>query len=198
MGLPQFLEDDSTRRHTYREYLTWPEEVRVELIEGEVFDMSPAPNRSHQRLSMELSLIIANLLKGAPCEVYAAPFDVRLPEAGEAADQASTVVQPDISVICDPTRLDDAGCVGAPDLVIEILSPWTAAKDQVRKRRLYERHGVREYWLVHPTDRTVRIYRLGADGLFGKDEVFDATMAIHSAVLTDLVVDVGALFAVLG
>jgi Uma2 family endonuclease len=99
-----------------------------------------------------------------------APFDVRLPEADEADDAIDTVVQPDIAVVCDPAKLDAAGCRGAPDWICEVLSPLTAAKDQIEKRALYERHRVREYWLVHPTDRNLTIYRLGDDG-YGKPDV---------------------------
>jgi len=196
MALPQA----QTGGYTYADYLQWPEGERWELIDGVAWDMSPAPRRSHQKILGLLFWLIADRTDDSPCETYVAPFDVRLPDhpEGGADESVSTVVQPDISVFCDSARLDDRGALGAPTLVVEILSPSTSYKDQTDKLALYERHGVREYWLVHPTDRTVRIYRLGADGLFGKDEVFDATMAIRSAVLTDLVVDVGALFAVLG
>lgn len=176
-------EPERAEHYRYTDYASWPEDARCELIEGEVFDMSTAPNRYHQGLLMELSAQLHDHLRTRPCVVYPAPFDVRLPEPGESPGESSTVVQPDISVICDQEKLDDAGCIGAPDLLIEIVSPSTAAKDQLRKRRLYERHGVREFWIVHPTDRLIRVYRLGSDAVFGADEVYDATMSIESHVL---------------
>jgi Uma2 family endonuclease len=147
---------------TYGDYRRWPDEERWELIDGEAFDMSPAPSRSHQQWAGEIFRQIADFLDDKPCEVYIAPFDVRLPKGDEPDDQIKTVVQPDIVVVCDPAKLDEAGCRGAPDWVIEVLSPGTARKDQVRKKNLYERHGVREYWLVHPIDHILTRYWLEA------------------------------------
>jgi len=159
-------------RHTYAEYLTWPEAVRYELIEGEAYAMAPAPSRAHQRLLGELFRQIAGALDDSPCEVNLAPFDVRLPDADEADEDIATVVQPDISVVCDPAKLDERGCRGAPDWIIEILSPGSAGHDQIRKLAIYERHGVREYWLAHPVDRVVTLYRL-ADGVYGRPSVHE-------------------------
>jgi len=150
---------------TYADYCQWPEDQRWELIDGEAWAMAPAPTRSHQSVSGELLRQIANFLLDKPGKVYSAPFDVRLPEPGEADDETATVVQPDIVVICDETKLDDKGCRGAPDWIIEILSPSTASRDHVKKKALYERHGVREYWLVHPTDHILTRYRL-ENGVF--------------------------------
>jgi Uma2 family endonuclease len=157
-------------RHTYGDYRCWPEDQRYELIDGMAYAMAPAPTRQHQRLVAELFRVVADALEGSGCEVNVAPFDVRLPEAEEADDDVSTVVQPDIVVVCDPSKLDDKGCRGAPDWLIEVLSPGSAGHDQVRKLALYERHGVKEYWLVHPIDRVVTIYRLEA-GTYGRPVV---------------------------
>jgi Uma2 family endonuclease len=157
-------------RFTYGDYRRWSAEERWELIDGEAWDMCPAPTRPHQQMVVELTTQIHGFLRGRPCEVYSAPFDVRLPRADEADDQVDTVVQPDIAVICDPAKLNDAGCRGAPDWIIEVLSKRTAVKDHTVKRDLYERRGVREYWLVHPTDRVLTIYRL-LDGAYGKPDV---------------------------
>lgn len=156
MGLP--LRD--TRHHTYGEYLTWPEDVRYELINGEAYLMAPAPSVIHQRLVGEMFRQIADALDGRRCEVFVAPFDVRLPRAGEPDDAVDTVVQPDLTVVCDPAKIDERGCRGTPDWVIEILSPTTAAHDQTVKLGAFERAGVSECWFVHPTDRTVSVYRL--------------------------------------
>ena len=156
--------------HTYGEYLTWPDERRYELIDGLAYAMSPAPSRQHQQLVGELFAQIHARLRGHRCQVYVAPFDVRLPRGNEADAAIDTVVQPDIAVFCDRSRLDDRGARGAPDWVIEVLSPATASHDQLLKRDLYERHGVTEYWLVHPADRLVTVYRLQAGG-YGKPHV---------------------------
>lgn len=157
-------------RHTYGEYCAWPEDQRYELLDGMAYAMAPAPTRQHQRLVFELAREIADRLERSGCELNLAPFDVRLPDADEADDDIANVVQPDISVVCDPSKLDDKGCRGAPDWLIEVLSPATAVHDHVRKLALYERHGVKEYWLVHPVDRVVTIYRL-AQGSYGRPTV---------------------------
>jgi Uma2 family endonuclease len=169
---------------TYGDYLLW-EGGRWELIDGEVFDMTPAPSRQHQKISIDLAVTLHNLLRHSPCEVYAAPFDVRLPDHATKTDDHAimTVVQPDIVVICDSVKLDDRGCLGAPDLVIEILSPHTAAKDLKSKKKLYEKHGVREYWLVHPIDKLCIVYVLGEDGQYGKDEIYaDEDVLVSQAI----------------
>ena len=139
---------------TYADYCRWPDDERWELIEGMAYRMV-TPGLVHQAVVGELFLQIANYLRGKPCRPFIAPFDVRLPRGNEADEEVTTVVQPDISVICDPDKLDDRGCRGAPDWVIEVLSPNTAAKDQIQKLAAYEQAGVREVWLVHPTDRVV-------------------------------------------
>jgi len=156
--------------HTYADYLGWPEDVRYELIDGVAYLMAPAPDLAHQDVAGEIYYQLRQALAGKPCRAYVAPVDVRLPKAGERDELIDTVVQPDVLVVCDEDRLDRRGVRGAPDLVVEVLSPSTAGHDQVRKRRVYERAGVREYWLVHPTDRVVTVYRLGADG-YGKPDV---------------------------
>jgi Uma2 family endonuclease len=156
MGLPR----RDAQHHTYGEYLTWPEDVRYELIDGVAYAMAPAPSRRHQEILGEIYRQVANALAGKSCRPFIAPFDVRLPRSDEADEAVDTVVQPDLSVVCDPTKLDERGCRGAPDWVVEVLSPATAGHDYILKRTVYERSGVREYWLVHPVDRIVTIYRL--------------------------------------
>lgn len=168
MGLPK----RDGARHTYGEYRRWPEEARYELIDGVAYAMAPAPSRRHQEVLGELFRQVANALEGHPCRPFIAPFDVRLPRAGEADDEIDTVVQPDLSVVCDPRKLDDLGCRGAPDWIVEVLSPATASHDHILKRAVYERAGVREYWLVHPVDRIVTVYRLDG-GRFGVPEVHE-------------------------
>jgi Uma2 family endonuclease len=169
-------------RFSYGDYRQWPADERWELIDGEAYAMAPAPSRLHQEIAVELTRQIANQLRDHRCRVYAAPFDVRLPKNDEADQRIDTVVQPDLAVICDPAKLDDKGCRGAPDWIIEILSPDTAAHDQIRKRALYEHHGVREYWLVHPVDRILTIYRLTENESYGKPDVveLEGTTAVAS------------------
>lgn len=156
--------------HCYGDYLTWPEDVRYELIGGEAYLMAPALDLAHQDVAGEIFRQVANALAGRPCRPFIAPVDVRLPRGDEADERIDTVVQPDVLVVCNAGKLDRRGVRGAPDWVVEVLSPSTAGHDQILKRKLYERHGVREYWLIHPVDRVLTVYRL-RDGEYGKPEL---------------------------
>lgn len=173
----------------YGDYCQWPEEERWELIDGEAFAMAPAPSRLHQEFVVALAAQIHPKLAETGCRVYVAPFDVRLPKSGESDDHVDTVVQPDLAIVCDTAKLDDKGCRGAPDWVIEVLSPYSAAHDQIRKRTLYERHGVREYWLLHPTDRILTIYRLGEEDTYGRPDVVELRGTTTVATLPGLEID---------
>ncbi len=163
---------------TYADYLTWNDDERWEIIGGEVCNMSPAPGRTHQTVSRRMAFEINALLKDDAFEVFYAPFDVRLAHADSADQHITDVVQPDILVVCDPEKLDERGCKGAPDWVIEITSPKTASRDHIAKRKLYERHGVREYWIVQPVDRVVMVYRLDSDGRYARPDVYGETDAV--------------------
>ncbi len=176
------------QRFTYGDYAQWPEDERWELINGVAYAMA-APQRIHQIIAGQLYRQIGNFLEGHTCEPYIAPFDVRLPENDEADGDVTTNVQPDISVICDPDKLDDKGCRGAPDWIIEVLSPSTALQDMDRKRWLYERHGVKEYWIVHPTDRWVMNYTLGDDGKYGHAQMAGMDEALAVEMLPELSID---------
>jgi len=180
---------------TYAQYVTWPEEERWELIDGVPFDMTPAPNRYHQYISVNLLTAIKQFLKDKKCQVYAAPFDVRLPELNQNDDETLTVVQPDISVICDLSKLDIKGCSGAPDFVIEILSPATSMKDRVIKFYTYERFGVKEYWLVSPEDKTVEAFTLGKNGKYGRPEYYTGGDMIPCSTLQGLSINLAEVFA---
>ncbi len=184
MGLP--LRD--AEHHTYADYCRWPEDARYELVDGVAYAMAPAPSPAHQTIVLEIARQLADTLEGAPCRVYLAPFDVRLPRGDQADGAIESVVQPDLSVICDVSKIDERGCRGAPDWVIEVLSPSTAGHDMIVKRDLYERHGVREYWIVHPTDRVVTIYTL-IDGAYGKPLVHEFEGELASRVLPEVVID---------
>ncbi len=168
--------------HTYADYLGWPEEVRYELIDGAAYLMAPAPALDHQEITGEIYRQLANALLGKPCRAFVAPVDVRLPKAEESDERIDTVVQPDVMVVCDPTKLDRRGVRGAPDFVVEVVSPATAGHDHLLKRRTYERAGVREYWLVHPTDRLLTCYRW-AEGHFGEPAMQELTGTTAVSVL---------------
>jgi len=181
--------------YMYSDYLRYTEDDRFELIAGEVYDMSPAPSLRHQQISGELFRQIANHLIDRQCSVYAAPFDVRLTEADEADEECSTVVQPDISIICDHEKLDDKGCKGAPDFIAEIISPYTASKDNITKAALYEKHGVKEYWIVHPLDNILIVRHLDENGKYTPANFYEGQGTLKLAVLPDLAIDLDALFA---
>lgn len=191
MALPQLKKG---MNFTYGDYVNWPGDERWELIEGYAYNMSPAPSRRHQKISRDLEFQIVNFLAGKPCEVYDAPFDVRLPEADEQDEDIETVVQPDIVVVCDKNKLDEKGCRGAPDLIIEILSPFTAPKDMKVKLSLYEKHGVKEYWIVQPTDNIVLVFKLGKNKKYEKPEVYTEEDKIKTAILEGLEIELGKVF----
>ncbi|WP_424962399.1 Uma2 family endonuclease [Ekhidna sp.] len=175
------LEPEAT--YSYADYLKWSFEERVELIKGKLFNMSPAPRTSHQTISMNLSTEIKTFLKGKSCKVFAAPFDVRLPTKPDDPDnKILTVVQPDICVVCDTNKLDELGCKGAPDLVVEILSPSTAKKDLENKFELYEENGVKEYWVIYPGENIVEIFEL-KEGKYATRGKFVGSKTVTSIVL---------------
>ena len=157
--------------YTFADCLTWPENERIELIDGEAVMMS-LPSTVHQKISGELFRQLANFLEGKKCEVFSAPFGVRLFEKdGDSPENVDTMVEPDISVICDRDKLDRHGCKGAPDLIVEILSPSTQSRDRLIKLELYQRAGVREYWLVSPEEQTVQVL-LFTNGLLLPRELY--------------------------
>ena len=191
MAVPKFREDE---KWSYREYRDWPDDERWEIIDGNAYAMSPAPSPRHQDILLEIGRQFKTFLLDRPCKVFVAPFDVRFPEAGEANDYASNVVQPDIVVVCNRDKLDAAGCVGAPDMVAEILSPSTARKDQKEKFLLYERHGVKEYWIVDPTAQVVHVYCLGDDNRYGRPEIYGPEDQLSVGILPGLVIDLPLVF----
>lgn len=192
MGLPAKKLD---RHYTYGDYREWPDDERWELIEGVAWNMSPAPSAAHQGVSSALHGRVFAFLGTGGCKVFAAPFDVLLPdEPDQPEDQIDTVVQPDLSVICDLRKLRSYGCYGAPEWVVEILSPYTSRKDMLEKLTLYERHGVKEYWLVDPGNRYVHVYRLGEDGRYPDPEVHERKAKVSSGVCPGLVIDLAELF----
>jgi len=185
----------SKRIFTYQDYLTWPEDERWELLNGRAYNMTPAPSRKHQEISGQLHTLFNNYLKGKPCRVYAAPFDVRLPQLQENDEQISTVVQPDIVVVCDKNKLDDRGCKGSPDLVVEITSPSTFQKDLKEKFNLYESVGVLEYWIVYPEENTICVFHLTNEEKYSRPEVYTEQDSIVVGIFEDLIIELQDVFS---
>ncbi len=159
---------DLNKRYTYADYLTWMDDVRRELLDGFIKLMTPAPSRKHQEISFNLSGILRYYLIHTQCKAYYAPSDVRLPNDKIHKDdkQIYSVVQPDLYIVCDLSKLDDRGCLGAPDLIIEIVSANNSRRDIKDKFDLYQEHGVREYWIVNPNDENVSVFFLDEKGKY--------------------------------
>ena len=155
----KFEEPDFAGVYSYADYLKWTFDGMVELINGKIFKMAPAPSTDHQTILMNFAGMIWQHLKGKPCRSFIAPFDVRLSKIVNKK-QVDSVVQPDICIICDATKIDEKGCNAAPDMIVEILSPSTAQRDLELKYDLYEENGVKEYWIVQPNDQTVSVFDL--------------------------------------
>jgi Uma2 family endonuclease len=171
--------------YTYADFLEWDEGDRGELLDGEFF-MFAAPSTEHQRVLMELAYQIKDFLKGKSCKVFPAPFAVRLNPLADNSDD--TVLEPDIVVVCDSSKLDKRGCNGAPDLVVEISSQSTARYDKVEKFRRYQAAGVREYWIVDPDSKTVQacVLEKGRYILSSYDDTSPAPVAILPGCRIDL------------
>lgn len=189
MALPQ--EKD---QYTFADYLAWEGEGRIEIMDGQIIMMAP-PARIHQEISMGLSYQIRNFLEGKKCKVYAAPFAVRLfEEDDEIPEDVQTVFEPDITVICDRSKLDDHGCKGAPDMIAEILSPSTIKHDLFFKMVRYQKAGVKEYWIVDPANRTVQVF-LNDGTAFRPHEVYTAADIAKVNVLQGCFIELSKVFA---
>ncbi|HSI74262.1 MAG TPA: Uma2 family endonuclease [Lunatimonas sp.] len=180
--------------YTYADYLTWEIDEMVELIHGKIFRQAAAPRVIHQRISGKIFNKLYNFLEGKSCEVFSAPFDVRLPVASKRNEDIDTVVQPDLCVVCDAEKLDERGCLGAPDLIIEILSPGNNKKDIKLKYEVYEASGVKEYWVIHPDERTLLIYTL--DGRkYRASRLFTLSDQVRSQAVPGFELDLDGVFA---
>ncbi|NLI79607.1 MAG: Uma2 family endonuclease [Candidatus Riflebacteria bacterium] len=181
-------------RFTYGDLCTWPEDERWELIDGEAVAMVPPPNQRHQEVVGELYRQMANFFLGKTCKVLVRPFGVLFPKAGEPDERVATMVEPDVMVICDPGKLNGKVCRGAPDLVVEVLSPSTSSQDCIRKRRVYEAAGVREYWLVDPANRVIIVLR-NLDGKgFGPAIFLSPEGLAETPLFPGLQIDLGLVF----
>lgn len=186
---------DLNGTYTYADYLLWQFQERVELIKGKIFEMSPAPSTLRQKISGNLYVEIRALFKNHYCQVFFAPFDVRLPKKGQSVTDQKiyTVVQPDLCIICDESKLDDRGCLGAPDLIVEILSPGNSKVEMSNKFELYQESGVREYWLVEPSQNAVLVYVLADHGKY--IGLPPAVNVLKSSIFPELEIDPKQIFS---
>lgn len=193
--LTNIEELDLNQRYTYKDYLTWQFDQMVELIKGKLFKMTPAPGSRHQQVSSRLLKPLLNFFQDSKCQVFHAPFDVRLP-IPEGQDELNTVVQPDICIVCNPEKIDEKGCLGAPDWIIEILSPSTTHKDLHEKFEIYEISGVREYWIIHPHEGTLLTYYLDKNGKYQlpRNKPFTSGEKVRVHIFPDLIIEAGSLF----
>jgi len=189
-------EPDPSISYTYADYLQWNFRERLELIRGHIFKMSPAPAPKHQQVAAVLTAEIFHFLKKKKCKVYPAPFDVRLPVKNRKKDnEVTTVVQPDICVICDETKIDERGCCGAPDLVIEILSPGNSSHEVNTKFALYEEAGVKEYWLINPVEENLVVFILNNEGKFSGTKMYAGGDVLYSSAITGFKIKVSEIFS---
>ena len=188
---------DFSKKYSYADYLLWKFEERIEILRGKIFKMSPAPSSSHQRISTELFGGLYTYFRKSSCQIFHAPFDVRLPDSQKKNTDKDifTVVQPDLCIICDKSKIDERGCVGAPDLIVEILSPGNTTKEMKNKFRLYEEAGVREYWLVEPNDRVIFVYVL-REGIYIGLAPFTEEDILKSEIFEGLEMSVAEIFEI--
>ena len=188
---------DLTKVYSYADYLQWRLEETVELIRGIIFPMA-APGTKHQQISFRLGGIFYNLFKNQPCQVFVAPYEVRLLDASKQLNQGKniyTVIQPDLCVVCDASKIEERGCIGSPDLVIEILSPGNSKKEMSDKKKLYEENEIPEYWIFDPIYEFV--YRFDLDktrGIYGRPEIFASPAILESIIFPDLKIDLKEVF----
>ena len=181
--------------YSYADYLTWPMDLVAELIQGRLFKKAAAaPNRIHQRVSLKLSVKLYQFLEGKTCQVYEAPFDVRFPKDSKEDHRIFDVVQPDICVVCDPSILDQRGCIGSPDLIVEILSPGNSKLELKQKFDLYESREVKEYWIIQPEHQTITIYTW-VNGTYLPSRLFTTGDVIESKVVKGFKLDLEEFFS---
>ena len=188
---------DLKKRYTYADYLTWLDDQTRELIDGFIKKMSPAPRLGHARVNRRILWNLETFIRRSKgkCEVFTAPFDVRFPKNGETADdKIDTVVQPDICVICDLSKLDERGCCGAPDMIVEILSPSSSKRDLNEKFTLYEASGVKEYWVVHPEGKAINVFLLQQNGKYDEGVTYEWGGQIPVHIFQDHPIDLEDIF----
>jgi Uma2 family endonuclease len=183
----------SNIKYTYLDYLQWDDDQRWEIIDGVPHNMAPAPSSKHQEILGNIFALFHQYLRDKGCKAYVAPFEVRLSETGKD-HQTYNVVQPDLSIICDRQKIDERGCKGAPDLIVEVLSPGVAAKrDKIVKFELYQKFGVKEYWIVDPYNENVEVFVLEEDR-YGNRQVYAKGDVFTVSLFRDLLVDLEQVF----
>lgn len=188
-------EPDPSLRYTYADYLKWNFEEQLELIRGRIYKMSPAPTPLHQLVGGRLHGEMYLFFKGKGCQLFPAPFDVRLPvQNRKKPSQIDTVVQPDLCVVCDESKIDMRGCIGPPDLLVEILSKRTQSKDRTTKLKLYEEAGVTEYWIVSPVRETVHVYVLSDEGKYSEAKNYAGKDIVKSEAIPGLEINLADIF----
>jgi Uma2 family endonuclease len=186
---------DGKRKHTYGDYLTWPEDQRWEIIDGVPY-LQSAPTWQHQGISTELITQFNTYLRNKPCRVFAAPFDLCIPEFAENDEEISNLIaQPDLVVVCDESKLRKTGYFGVPALVVEIASPSTTKRAKVLKFNKYEKSGIREYWIVEPEGKVVSVFTLQENNRYGRPETYTDEDKLPVTVFPDLEIDLGTVFA---
>lgn len=180
------------QKYSYADYLTWNEDERWEILDGVPY-MQAAPSRIHQEISLSLLMQFANYLQNKSCKVYHAPFCVRL-DNEKNDNNIKNVVEPDITIVCDPSKLDERGCKGSPDMIVEILSPSSGKKDRVDKFNKYEKAGVNVYWVVEPDQKIVSVFSLQSNGRYGRPEMYTDEDKIMVSIFPDLEIDLKSVF----
>ncbi|WP_234028443.1 Uma2 family endonuclease [Lentibacillus sp. Marseille-P4043] len=183
------------RKYTYADYLSWPEDVRAEIIDGIPY-LQAAASRIHQKVLSELHRQIANFLVGKECEIYPAPFHVVLDLEDESSreENKEDVFEPDITVVCDESKLDDSGCKGNPDMIVEIISPSTARIDKIKKFNKYEQAGVKEYWIVEPLEKIVSVFILQENQHYGRPDLYTDEDQVQVSIFDELAIDLRLVF----
>lgn len=187
---------DLNGKYSYADYLSWKFEERLEIIKGKIMLMS-APSRKHQQIARELTGNFYLIFKKIHCEFYPAPFDVRLldrQKSAKAYKDVISVVQPDLCVVCDESKLDDKGCIGAPDLVVEILSPGNSAKEMRIKKQLYEENEIKEYWIFDPERETVHQFHLTETGVYSPATIYINDDVLHCVIFPELKINLKEVF----
>ena len=184
------IQQINNKVYTYYDYLNFPNDEFVEIIDGKIFAMSPAPSRIHQELIMEISAELRNYIKSnkRQCKVYPAPFDVVLINENENENDSKNIVQPDISVICDKNKLNDKGCFGSPDMIVKIVSKFNPGNDYVKKLYLYEKYKVKEYWIVNPMKKNILVYTLTESG-YNQPDLYTFNYKIKVNIFNNLEID---------
>ena len=184
------IQQINNKVYTYYDYLNFPNDEFVEIIDGKIFAMSPAPSRIHQELIMEISAELRNYIKSnkGQCKVYPAPFDVVLINENENENDSKNIVQPDISVICDKNKLNYKGCFGSPDMIVKIVSKFNPGNDYVKKLYLYEKYKVKEYWIVNPMKKNILVYTLTESG-YNQPDLYTFNDKIKVNIFNNLEID---------